>query len=246
MKPYFWIIFSIFTAVSAWAQSVDSISKQADICHELSESYVCFFSPDRSAKFKYDQSIAVIVPKNLSSSAHVNLYLQGFRGVCESESAGPLDLVRSYALDKTYKNSVTVFPLSIGKCQTYHDLLIPEFSNFLSWLGDIIDLREKSWRVLGHSGAGAVISKILYQNPQFASVVDEVVFLDAAYRMDVYVSFWKKIFSVNPNMKVRSTFIRDSRPHSGSVIFSNHFPENVRAEVSKSSGHCQVPQKDLK
>jgi hypothetical protein len=247
------IKFSVFLLISSFGLSsfaadsfllTERLKANGFTCTSETNGDVCTISKINTGGFKYDQPVAILVPKNVRRPQNTLLHLHGFRGVCESADTSAKGMADEFNFlqqmkDANATNSVMVFPMSTGKETTYQASLVPQFSKFTAWVNSQLQPTTDHWTVSGHSGAGSVISSALSSNPSFAKKVDSVMLLDATYGIPGHLSQWQNIAKSNPNMKITSIYRKGTATQSGSDLLASR--GLARSQASKSSRHCLVP-----
>ena len=215
-------------------------------CKSQPDGSICIISHVSAPRFKYSQPVAIVVPANVVNPKTTQLYLHGFKGVCESADSSAEFMVNEFGFLQQIRreNSIMIYPMSSGKCETYNGLLVPQFSGFLTWLSQQIPM-TKHWVIGGHSGAGRPIGYILAQNPIFTAKVDSVILLDAAYGMPSHIGEWKTASRINPKMDITSVYTGSGATAQGSrMLKSSIQPNLVIASPATVQRHCLVPTKD--
>lgn len=212
---------------------------------------ICAIAKVNALGFKYDQPIAILVPKNVRRPQKLLLQLHGFRGVCEPEDASPKYMADEFQFLEQMKqaqasNSVMIFPMSTGRETTYLSQLVPRFAKFTNWVNAQIQPTSDHWIVSGHSDAGRVISSALANNPSFTKKVDSVILLDATYGIPTHLSQWKNIVNANQDIQIHSVYIRGSATQPGSKLLKSSLPNKAVLEIpSDANSHCKVPTTDF-
>ena len=221
-------------------------------CSTEKNGEVCVISAvnNKTFNFRYSQPMAFLVPTGLTQPQNILLHIHGFKGVCEASDASPRDMQREFSLLDQMKNagatrSVMVFPMSVGKCETFQNELVPRFSVFTRWSESLIHPTSLKWIISGHSGAGSVLSRALVANPTFSQKVDSVFLEDATYGMGYNVTLWNKIVANNPKIAIASvTRPRTATATGASILLAALDERRVSKSFSSTSiRHCQIPNK---
>lgn len=201
-----------------------------------------------SSPLDYSQPVAILVPDGVTERPKdMILYLHGFRGVCGvNDQTSPEKMVDQFHfLDQMKEakatNSVMVFPMSRGKCETYNQELVGQFKQFTNWAELMVDPVDDRWVVAGHSGAGSVLANSLSRNPEFTSRVDGAILLDATYGMGGHNSQWVRASEANNLLKIVSVHT-DGETGSGSESLRRAVGDRVvTSRPSRDREHCVVP-----
>jgi hypothetical protein len=206
---------------------------------------LCVIKKVRTAHFTYDNPIGVYVPRNAPAQAsRIVLHFHGFRGICDSNSDGAEKLLETYdLLGQMIKaggdTSVLVFPVGVGQDTTFKQKFLGsggEFAGFTDWIESLAG--HGRWAISGHSGAGAVISGALAQNPRVAAKVESVDLLDAAYGMGGHLSEWRSIVKSSPHINI--TCVGNGTLPGCRTLAADVHGVSV---VGTSVAHCQIPNR---
>lgn len=104
----------------------------------------------------------------------------------QKKQDGPAKILKAYGMHRSAcsRNEVVVVPLSRGKCTTYKEYFQTAVAlpSLLSKLREFFVLKELT--LSGHSGAGAVIRRLLELDPMALDEFQKVILYDGFYHPD--------------------------------------------------------------
>ena len=227
------------------ASLIEKLKTNGFICKPEVDGTICVVPKVNAPKFQYSQPVAIVIPSGVTNPTTTQLYMHGFKGVCESADSSAEFMVNEFGFLRQLhgQNSIMVYPMSSGKCANYNQQLVPQFSGFLTWLSKQIPI-TKHWVIAGHSGAGRPIGYILAQNPSFTKHVDSAILLDAAYGMPSHIGEWRTAVNTNSNMDITSVYTGGGSTAQGSHLLKSSLSVPVFAGPASTQRHCLVPTND--
>lgn len=253
---------------TAQAQSSDLITKLKDAgfkCEPVWKKntdpvsgHICEISRVSTKDFSYNQPIALMIPKGVSTPSQLVLHLHGNRDVCGQQGASPRDLIqRSGLMNQVYSpaanNSITILPTSQGKGETYKSQLVPKFDQFVKWIEETTGAKsDAEWVITGQGGAHEPIGDILQQqatsNPSYLKRVKGIGLLSPTYSKEPtqYVNKLKKAVDTNSDLKIHTVYYTKSSNKGGSSALEKAFgSKHVRLHETNSPNTCEIPKNHL-